>query len=122
MASIIEREANKDEDRKIISGIFWNRIKIGQALQSCATVSYVLGENKKQFSYEETRVNSPYNTYINPGLPPGPINNPGLLAIKASIYPQESSYHYFLNNPQNGETIFSKTLEEHNLNKAKVGL
>jgi len=122
MASIIEREVNQDEDRALVSGIFWNRIKIGQALQSCATIAYVLGENKKQFTYEETRIASPYNTYINPGLPPQPISNPGLLAIKAAIYPQKSNFNYFLNNPKTQETIFSSTLDEHNFNKAKVGL
>lgn len=122
MASIIEREVSKDEDRKIVSGIFWNRIKQRQPLQSCATISYILGVNKKQYSFEDTRVDSPYNTYIKKGLPPGPIGNPGLSAIKAAIYPQDSDFVYFLSDPKTGETIFSRTLDEHNQAKVEHGL
>lgn len=122
MASIIEKEVNSSEDRKIVSGIFWSRIKIGQALQSCATLAFVLGENKKQYSFADTRVNSPYNTYINKGLTPGPISNPGISSITAAVYPQDSNYNYFLSDPETGKTIFSKTLEEHNTNKDKYGL
>jgi len=119
MASIIEREVPIEEDRKIVSGIFWKRIKEKQPLDSCATISYVLGVNKKQYSFEDTRVDSPYNTYINRGLPPGPIGNPGISAITAALYPKDSDYYYFLSDPQTGETVFSRTLDEHN--RAKVG-
>jgi UPF0755 protein len=122
MASIIEREVSSDEDRKIVSGIFWGRIKSGQALQSCATLAFILGVNKKQYSIADTQIKSPYNTYQNVGLPPGPISNPGLSAIQAVIYPQNSEYNYFLSDPDTGTTIFSKSLEEHNANKAKYGL
>jgi UPF0755 protein len=122
MASIIEREVNNNEDRKIVSGIFWDRIKNGQPLQSCATISYILGVSKEQYSFEDTRVNSPYNTYLNKGLPPGPISNPGLSSIEAAIYPVGTSYNYFLSDPETGKTIFSKTIEEHNANKNRVGL
>jgi UPF0755 protein len=122
LASIIEGEVRTDEDRKIVSGIFLNRIKVGQALQSCATLAYVLGEKKEQYSFADTRVASPYNTYLNKGLPPGPISNPGLSSIKAAIYPTDSQYNYFLSDPETGKTIFSKTLEEHNANKIKYGL
>jgi len=122
MASIIEREVKTDEDRAVVSGIFWTRIKIGQALESCATLSYCLGVNKKQYTYADTRTNSPYNTYLNPGLPPGPISNPGLSAIKAAIYPEDSQYNFFLSDPDTEQTIFSKTLDEHNANKLKYGL
>lgn len=122
MASIIEGEVRSDSDRKIVSGIFWNRIKNGQALQSCATLAFVLGENKKQYSFADTRVESPYNTYLNRDLPPGPISNPGLAAITAAIYPTETNYNYFLSDPATGVTIFSKTLDEHNANKVKYGL
>jgi UPF0755 protein len=68
MASILEKEVRSDGDRAVVSGIFWNRIKIGQALQSCATLAYVLGENKKQYSYEDIQTISPYNTYSNRGI------------------------------------------------------
>ena len=122
LASILEKEVKTPDDKKIASGIFWNRIKIGQPLQSCATLSYILKENKGQYSYEDTQIKSPYNTYLNPGLPPGPISNPGIISIKAAIYPAETNYNYFLNNPETGETIFSETLEEHNANKVKYGL
>lgn len=119
MASIIEKEVKSLDDMKIVSGIFWNRIQYGQALESCATLAYILGENKKQYSYEDTRIKSPYNTYINKGLPPGPVNNPGINSIIASIYPSESDYNYFLTDPETGNTIFSKTFKEHKANKIK---
>lgn len=119
MASIIEKEVRTPEDTKIVSGIFWDRIKYGQPLESCATLAYILGVNKEQYSIEDTKIDSPYNTYRNPGLPPGPICNPGLNAINAAIYPQYTEYNYFLNRQDTGETIFSKTLDEHNRNKAK---
>jgi len=118
MASILEKEVKSDEDRAIASGIFWKRIENNYPLQSCATIAYVLGKDKKQYSYEDTRVKSSYNTYINVGLPPTPINNPGLSAIKAALNPKYTDYNFFLSAPD-GTTIFSKTLDEHNANKAK---
>lgn len=118
MASILEKEIKSDEDRAIVSGIFWKRIKNNYPLESCATIAYILGVEKKQYSYKDTRIKSPYNTYINFGLPPTPINNPGLSAIKAALYPEETDYYFFLSAPD-GTTIYSKTLEEHNTNKAK---
>lgn len=122
MASIIEGEVRTQEDRKIVSGIFWKRIESGRPLQSCATLAYVLGVNKKQYSYDDTRVESPYNTYLNVGLPPGPISNPGLESIKASVYPTKTNFEYFLSDSETGKTVFSKTIDEHNLNKVKFGL
>lgn len=122
MASIIEKEVKTLNDKKVVSGIFWNRKKTGQAFQSCATLAFILGENKKQYSYEDTQIVSPYNTYLNPGLPPGPIASPGLDSIVAAIYPTMTKYNYFLSNIETGETVFSATLEEHNMNKDKNGL
>lgn len=119
MASIIQKEVRNEKDMKIVSGIFWNRIKNGQALESCATLAYVLGENKKQYTYEDTRIESPYNCYLNRGLPPGPIANPGIEAIKAAIYPEDTNYNYFLSSFETGETIYSRTFEEHVRNKEK---
>lgn len=119
MASIIEKEVRSEEDMKLVSGIFWNRINNGQALQSCATLAYILGVNKDQYTTEDTQVDSPYNTYQNQGLPPGPITNPGLKAIEAAIYPADTNYNYFLSDPETGETIFSTTYDEHNANKAR---
>jgi UPF0755 protein len=77
-----------------------------------------LGVDKAQYTYADTRVKSTYNTYLYPGLPPGPINNPGLSAIKAALNPQPTDYLYFLN-ASDGTMIYSKTLEEHNANKEK---
>ncbi len=122
MASILEKEVRTPEDMKIASGIFWDRIDAGMPLQSCATIAYVLGQEKKQYSIEDTQAPSPYNTYLNRGLPRGPIGNPGLAAINAAIYPTKTDYNYFLTDPATGKTVFSKTLEEHNQNKAKYGL
>ncbi len=119
MASIIEKEVRSDKDMRIVSGIFWGRIKSGQAMESCATLAYILGVNKAQYTFEDTRIESPYNTYINRGLPPGPISNPGLNAIMASIYPEKTEYNYFLTDSTSGETIFSKTYQEHLVNKNK---
>lgn len=125
MASIIEKEApisyakGDNQDAKIISGIFWRRIKVGQALQSCATLAYVIGVDKKQYSEADTKINSPYNTYENRGLPPGPISNPGILAIEAAIYPTPSNYNYFLTPSNSKSIIYATTYEEHLRNKAK---
>lgn len=125
MASLIEKEApinyvsGDNHDAKIISGIFWNRLKKGQALQSCATLAYVLGENKPQYSEADTKVDSPFNTYLNKGLPPAPISNPGILAIEAAIYPIENDYNFFLTPSGTKNIIFSKTYEEHLMNKNK---
>jgi UPF0755 protein len=122
MASIIEKEVASDNDRVIVSGIFWNRITIGQPLQSDATLTYILSDTKGQHTFEQTRIASPYNTYINKGLTPGPISNPGISAISAAIHPKDTNYNYFLSDPSTGKTVFSETLDEHNANKVKVGL
>lgn len=119
MASLLEKEVIGDEDRAIVSGIFWKRLEDGYPLESCATIAYILGVDKWRYSYDDTRIESPYNTYINTGLTPTPINNPGILTIKAAIYPQETGYYFFLTDPETGKTIFSKTFEEHLINKGK---
>jgi len=125
MASIIEKEApisyknGDNQDAKIISGIFWHRLKTGQSLQSCATLAYILGVNKGQYSEADTKTESPYNTYINKGLPPGPISNPGILAIEAAIYPTSSDYNYFLTPSGSQKIIYASTYEEHLRNKNK---
>lgn len=118
MASIIEKEVKSEEDRAVVSGIFWKRIENKYPLESCATIAYILGVDKKQYTYEDTRVKSPYNTYLNVGLPPAPINNPGISAIKAALNPEYTDYNFFLSAPD-GTTIFSKTFEEHQNNKAR---
>lgn len=122
LASIVETEVRSDRDRSRVAGIFLRRLAIGQPLQSDATVKYVLGLNKIQHSFEETRTDSPYNTYIHKGLPPGPIANPGLSAITATLNPAQDEAFYFLSNPKTGETVFANTFEEHVRNKAENGL
>lgn len=112
MASIIEKEVRSPEDKAIVSGILWKRIANGTPLQSCATIVYITGKKSVQVSNEETKIDSPYNTYLNRGLPIGPISNPGLESIKAAIYPKESEYFFYLSKPD-GETVFSKTFDEH---------
>jgi len=118
LASIVEKEAADEIDRRIIAGIFLDRLARGEKLESCTTINYILGESKKKLSYQDTRTPSPYNTYLHEGLPPGPICNPGLGTIKAVIYPLKTDYKYFLS-PGDGRTIFSKTYEEHLKNKEK---
>jgi UPF0755 protein len=117
MASLIEKEVITYNDKQIVSGILWKRIEAGMPLQVDATVLYALEQNK-EVSILDTKIDSPYNTYKYRGLPLGPICNPGLESIKAAIYPIETNYWYYLSKP-NKETVFSRTLEEHNIAIAK---
>jgi len=125
MASIIEKEAPLDyqkednRDARIISGIFWNRLKVGLRLQSDATLTYIFGDNDPAHSRKDTAVDSLYNTYKYPGLPPGPICNPGILAIEAAINPIETDYYYFLTPLGKDEVIYAHTNEEQSRNKAQ---
>jgi len=96
MASVVEGEAQVDEERPIIASVFYNRIEIGMMLQSCATVQYALGEKKEKLYEEDLKVESLYNTYQHTGLPIGPINSPGLTSIKAALNPAQTDYIYFL--------------------------
>jgi len=112
LASIIEKEAVKDEERPLISAVFHNRLKKRWYLESCATVQYALGEHKEKLTYEDVKVNSPYNTYIHFGLPPGPICNPGLAAIEAALYPAETDLMFFVTEGE-GTHRFSKYYQKH---------
>jgi len=116
LASIVEREAQSAEDMKLAAGVFLTRLEIGMALQSDATVTYITGGKDPSPTFNETRVESPYNTYLHPGLPPGPVSHPGMNAILAVIDPTESDYLYFLTTDE-GEFIYSKTFDEHVMNK-----
>lgn len=119
MASIIEREAVVEEDRPIISGVFYNRLEQGMLLQSCATVQYALGEVKPVLSNEDVQIDSPYNTYINQGLPPGPIACPGYDSLEAAMYPAETDYLFFVAKP-NGAHIFTTNYEDHLAAKSAI--
>ena len=112
MASIVERETNADSERSKVAGVFYNRKNSGMKFQSCATVQYVLGEHKPVLSIADTKIDSRYNTYVYPGLPIGPICNPGEECIKAALYPENTDAYYFCLS-KNGEHIFSTTYEEH---------
>lgn len=113
LASIIEREATSS-DRALISSVFHNRLdsKNYPYLESCATVQYILGERKARITIEDTKIESPYNTYENKGLPPGPISSPGMAAIEAALYPADSEYLFFAVS-EDGKHHFSKTYDEH---------
>lgn len=118
MASIIEAEVPHEEDRATISGILWKRLDINMALQVDSTLNYAIGGKHASLTSAQLKINSPYNTYKYRGLPPGPIGNPGLSAIRAAIYPRHTAYLYFLSG-KDGKTHFAKTLDEHNENKVK---
>ncbi len=115
LASIVQKEVQTPQDMRIVAGIFQKRLEKGIPLESCATLSYILGKAKKRYSWQDTRVPSPYNTYLHYGLPPGPISNPGLAALIAAFHPQKTAYNYFLTSPQ-GKTIFARTYQEHQKN------
>mgnify|MGYP001588311823 FL=1 len=125
LASILEREVPEFEDRQIVAGILLKRIKNIMPLQVDATISYVKCggairecENPR-VGRNDLNLSSPYNTYQVLGWPPGPISNPGLPALQAALAPKTSGYLYYLSAAKTGATIFARTLEEHNLNRAK---
>jgi UPF0755 protein len=118
MASLIEKEVQSDKDRAIVSGILWKRLEREMPLQVDSTINYITGGKSPSVTIEETKINSPYNTYLYKGLPLGPISNPGISAIQAAIYPEKSPYLFYLSTPE-GETIFSRTFEEHGAAKRK---
>ena len=128
LASIIEREARNPDDFSKVSAVFHNRLQDGMKLESCATLSYATHTNRLYFSAEEIQTVSPYNTYLNDGLPVGAVCNPGLAAIRAALYPNEeyiSEHYLFFCNANPKETsslLFSKTYEEHqeNVEKYKI--
>jgi len=101
-----------------VSGIFWKRIDAGVPLQADSTVNYATGKSARAASLKDLKFNSPYNTYLYPDLPPGPIGNPGISAITAALNPKESPYWFFLSR-EDGTTVFSKTLDEHAAAKEK---
>jgi UPF0755 protein len=111
MASIIQGEAIYSDEMPRISGLYWNRIRIGMPLQADPTVSFALGAKRRLF-YSDYAVDHPYNTYKIRGLPPGPINNPSYKAIEAAVFPERHDYIYMVATPQ-GRHLFSKTYEDH---------
>lgn len=130
LASILERETGRDisagdsdsrsrllEERKTVAGIFYNRLMVGQALQSDATVNYATGKSAASPSFNDLEVNSLYNTYKYAGLPPGPIASPSLSSLEAVLNPIKTDYYYFLHKQPSGQVVYAKNFNEHVRNK-----
>jgi UPF0755 protein len=117
LASIVEWEGKNVEELSTISGLYWNRLERGMRLQADPTVNFAVGK-RRRLLYKDYQVDHPYNTYNYRGLPPGPITNPGLNAIKATVFPEEHNYLYMVASPD-GSHAFSETYEEHNRKSAK---
>lgn len=122
LASIVEREAKVDPERAIIAGVFLSRLRIGMNLESCATVQYALGEVRETLLYSDLEVESPYNTYRNQGLPPGPICSPGEVSIYASFHPDlQERYLYFVSiDDGTGRHLFATTHAGHLANQRSI--
>jgi UPF0755 protein len=112
IASIVEKEAQLEEERAIIAAVFYNRLNKGKRLESCATVQYVLGKTKERLLFSDLKTESPYNTYLHTGLPPGPIANPGADSLKAAVSPADVDYLFFVSK-NDGSHYFSSTYNEH---------
>ena len=113
LAAIIEKEARIATERPTISAVYHNRLKRGMLLQADPTVLYALGRHAARVLYRDLEVKSPYNTYRNVGLPPGPIASPGIASIEAALFPADVPYLYFVAHPD-GHHEFRATLREHN--------
>ena len=121
IASLVEKEGAKTEDRKLIAGIFYNRLNLGMPLQSNIAILYAEGKLGQNISLSDdaaidTSINSPYNVYTKVGLMPGPVDSPSLDAIESSINQTKSEYLYFVANVQDGKVYYATTLEEHDRN------
>jgi UPF0755 protein len=112
LASIVEKEARKPEERPVIAAVYYNRLKKGMLLQADPTVQYALGRHVKRVLYRDLEIDSPYNTYRKKGLPPGPIASPGLPSIEAALFPASVPYLYFVAAPD-GHHEFRTTFAEH---------
>ncbi len=130
LASIIEKETGRNvvtpeqkqalqDERQNVASVFYNRMKAGMPLESDATINYATGKNNPTPTQAELKTVSAYNTYLNKGLPPGPICNPSLSSLMAALYPNQTGYYFFLHKQPSGEPVFSKTFEEHVGNKFK---
>ena len=117
LASIVEAESSVDDERPVIAGVYWNRLRKRMRLEADPTVQYALGEGKR-LNHRDLDFDSPYNTYRHYGLPPGPINNPGKSSIRAALFPQQNEYLYFVATGVGGHH-FSKNFSDHqkNINK-----
>lgn len=114
LASLVEKEGQTEEDRKNIAQVFINRLNNGMMIQSDISVLYALGEHKETVTYDDIKVDSPYNLYVNQGMGPGPFDSPSEQAINAVLNPIANDYLYFVADVSTGEVYFAYTLEEHN--------
>lgn len=118
MASLVEKEARTSVNRRIVAGVLYNRLKLGMPLQVDAVFGYIYGRDTYSPSYADLTVNSPYNTYTHIGLPPGPIDNPGLDSLEAALNPTQTNYLYYLTD-KNGVMHYATTYAQHQANKKK---
>jgi len=118
LASLIEREAKADDERPLMAGVYFNRLKLGMPLEVDATIEYVFPEHKTEITRADLQINTPYNTYRNVGLPPTPIANAGRPSLWAAFHPVRSLFLYYVYKG-NGHHAFAKTLAEHNANVAR---
>lgn len=118
LASLIEKEARTTENRRLVSGVLHNRLRLGMPLQVDAVFGYIFVRDTYSPSYEDLKVNSPYNTYTHTGLPPGPINNPGLDSLRAAVMPTKTDYLYYLTDKE-GVMHYAKTYAAHLANEQK---
>lgn len=116
MASLIEREAITDEERPVVAGILWNRIRIGMPLQVDAPFLVYLGKTSSELTIDDLKSSASYNTYTNKGLPPTPIGNPGLASLRAALYPKETNYFFYLHDKK-GMIHYGVTHDDHVQNK-----
>lgn len=112
LASLVEKEVMDDEDRPKVAQVFLKRLEMDMPVQSCATIQYLLKEPKEDLTFDDLKIESPYNTYEHLGLPPGPIASPGRKALEAAAHPSDTSYIYFVADRQ-GKTYYSETFDEH---------
>jgi UPF0755 protein len=112
LASIVEKEARLAEERPVISAVYHNRLRRQMPLQADPTVQYARGAHRERVLYRDLEVESPYNTYRNPGLPPGPIASPGKASLEAALFPAQVSYLFFVAHPD-GHHEFRDTFREH---------
>jgi len=121
IASIIEREAQLDAERPLVSSVIYNRLAIGQKLEMCSTVQFILGEPRERLTNADIAIESPYNTYLNAGLPPGPIASPGLVSLQAAVAPADTKYLYFVRTGEDGSHTFAEDYDDFLRAKQQAG-
>ena len=120
LASIVEEEARVTEERPVIAGVYWNRLRVGMKLEADPTVQYALGAHRQRVLYRDLETDSPYNTYLYPGLPPGPIASPGRASLEATLYPDSVPWLFFFATGEGGRHTFSETFAEHNRKRREL--